>query len=98
MAVKTASRQRRGALLTFAECRDWRHAWTAHDARVEKRVIHRSLRCLRCGMLKKQTMNMSADVLTTRYVAPDGYYLKGGRMTDHERRDVRKLTSGLELD
>jgi hypothetical protein len=77
----------------FLGCRDYGHAWRAHDVRIARKAaeIHRVFECLHgCGTQRTQVLNTAGYLVRNFYVYADGYVLVGaGRLTAEQRAQIR---------
>ena len=79
-------------------CRDLQHSWSPYTARrLAKRAgFLRTLKCVRCGSLKDQTLSNDGFIMRSRMAYPDGYLRPNeGRLTRMDRAAlrVRNMTS-----
>jgi hypothetical protein len=77
---------------THRQCRDYGHAWRPRWAQwlPRKAGLEQGLECGRCGTQRWRTLTRHGDVLTSRYVYPEGYRIEGlGRLTGEDRGTLR---------
>ena len=82
-------------------CRDLRHAWGVeagyHKVEVEggirgAKYLERRLACLRCDTLRVELVRIHSswiERISTYYVYPEGYHLKGAKRGDNVQGMVR---------
>lgn len=71
-------------------CRDLMHAWQPSTALRVGREYVRELRCIRCGTVKVQVLNLDGYILSSKYLYPAGYVNPGGgRVTKEFRAELR---------
>ena len=71
-------------------CRDLMHAWHPYTASRVGRVYVRELKCIRCGTVKVQALDLNGYILRSEYHYPSGYVNPGGgRMTKEVRAELR---------
>lgn len=79
----------------FLECRDYGHAWRAHDVKISRKLgeIHRIFSCLHnCGTLRTQVLTTDGHIVRSFYTYPDGYVLPGmGRLGVDDRARIRVM-------
>lgn len=80
-------------------CRELGHNWRPWTAEYVKaqRCYERALRCTRCRAERWQTLSRSGEILSSRYVYPDGYVSHGMGRIVGEGRDALRLESLTRL-
>ena len=75
----------------FVKCRSWGHEWDTFTplGRRASWGLLLSLRCVRCGTERHDTIDMNGDLSTREYKYPDGYQLV--RPKDSERISAAEL-------
>ena len=77
---------------THRQCRNYGHSWEPRWARwLPRRAgIEEGLVCKRCGTERWRVITKHEDVLSSRYVYPEGYRIEGlGRLTGEGRGALR---------
>ena len=72
-------------------CRDLMHAWQPSTALRVGREYVRELRCVRCGTVKAQVLNLDGYILSSKYHYPSGYVNPEGRVTKEVRAELRTM-------
>lgn len=79
----------------FLACRDYGHAWRAHDVKIDRKYkeIHRVFSCLHdCGTQRTQVLSPSGLIVRSFYSYPDDYLLPGvGRLSINDRARIRVM-------
>lgn len=70
-------------------CRDLQHSWKPESAYSVGSGFVRTLRCVRCGSVKEQSLNREGYITRTTMKYPDGYLRPEGRMTKGDRAELR---------
>jgi len=77
---------------THLLCRDFGHTWRRFMARhvPAHHVYEQTLRCTRCKTLRERVLNERGIVVSSKYVYPDGYLVKGmGYLAGEDRGLIR---------
>jgi len=100
MATANGSGKLRTYNETFLLCRDVRHAWKPVGYSREAGQITRHLSCVRCGMVRRDLWTSKGERIKSRYFAPLGYRIEGGRIPYQTIRSevVRRVTKFSSLD
>lgn len=76
-------------------CRDLQHSWSPYEARSVKGGFERTLRCVRCKSLKKQSLDVQGYILRSEFIYTDGYLRPGeGRLSRADRAELRVRNLG----